>query len=687
MTREKIQQPSALPWLAARRNILGLTLGFFLLIAAGFFFLSYRHYQDAKDHRLSDDLASARLVSLIVETYLSDIRSTMESYAHRPLLIRAVRQKNIAEAGQHLANLNLLNPSMDRLLITDPAGTLWVNLPHLPDVIGKNFAFRDWYRGVSREWKPYIGEAVLRVTAEKDTAVHIAVPVADEKGNIVGILLNTLRAVEIGKILQRIPLEEGLSVSLADRRGTLLYSSRYPYEKALSPCPFFAVAVKAAQTFSTVSVADPGAGGAVRYISGATVTGTGWHVFIGRDRRLMLTRSSDYFFQIAAISLLLFLCIVLLLAFIRKRALAQSALEALQAGKDVLDSRMRFSELFNHLHSGVAVYQAVDGGKDFLLVELNAAARRITKEEQDVRDRSVRDVYPGLANHPLLETFQRVWQTGKPEEHPTFYYSDDKQAFWTDNYVFRLPAGEVVSVFDDVTGRKQAEDRIARQTRLLTAINRLFAETLKSDSSETVARTCLAAAQEITSSAFGFIGEVNSAGLFNTTSISNPGWEACALDKSAATAAITNMAVRGIWGQVILREQAFIVNHPDSFPQRIGLPEGHPPITSFLGVPLRDQGKTIGMMALANRVGGYTDEQREDLEALAVSFVEAMRRNRAEEKVKNMYQELEKRVIERTEALVAKTSELERINRVFVDRELKMRELKARIAEMEKRCS
>jgi len=34
--------------------------------------------------------------------------------------------------------------------------------------------------------------------------------------------------------------------------------------------------------------------------------------------------------------------------------------------------------------------------------------------------------------------------------------------------------------------------------------------------------------------------------------------------------------------------------------------------------------------------------------------------------------------------LLAKTEELERINRVFVERELRMRELKARIAELEK---
>jgi predicted nucleic acid-binding Zn-ribbon protein len=47
--------------------------------------------------------------------------------------------------------------------------------------------------------------------------------------------------------------------------------------------------------------------------------------------------------------------------------------------------------------------------------------------------------------------------------------------------------------------------------------------------------------------------------------------------------------------------------------------------------------------------------------------------------------ELEKRVVERTEDLAAKTAELERINRVFVDRELKMRELKARIIKLEEK--
>jgi PAS domain S-box-containing protein len=57
----------------------------------------------------------------------------------------------------------------------------------------------------------------------------------------------------------------------------------------------------------------------------------------------------------------------------------------------------------------------------------------------------------------------------------------------------------------------------------------------------------------------------------------------------------------------------------------------------------------------------------------------------AEEEIKRLNEELEERVALRTSELVAKTFELERVNKVFVDRELRMRELKARIAELERK--
>ena len=188
-----------------------------------------------------------------------------------------------------------------------------------------------------------------------------------------------------------------------------------------------------------------------------------------------------------------------------------------------------------------------------------------------------------------------------------------------------------IGILRDITARKQAEKQILRQSIVLNAINQVFSEAMQCETPEEVAHTCLAVAEDLTGSPFGFIGELNQAGRFDTMAISNPGWNVCTMPNSNAVREIKNMEVRGIDRSTLKEEKSRIVNDPASHPDRVGTPEGHPSITSFLGVPLKQGSQTIGMIGLANKESGYNLTDQENVESLAVAFVEALYRKRAEE--------------------------------------------------------
>jgi PAS domain S-box-containing protein len=124
-------------------------------------------------------------------------------------------------------------------------------------------------------------------------------------------------------------------------------------------------------------------------------------------------------------------------------------------------SESRYRELFDTMTSGVAVYEAVEEGQDFVFREFNRAGERIEGVTRaDLIGKRVTEAFPGIKAFGVFAVFQRIWRQGGIEYVPPALYQDDQRASWRESWVYKLPSGEIVSVYNDVTERIETEQAL-----------------------------------------------------------------------------------------------------------------------------------------------------------------------------------------------------------------------------------
>jgi PAS domain S-box-containing protein len=184
-----------------------------------------------------------------------------------------------------------------------------------------------------------------------------------------------------------------------------------------------------------------------------------------------------------------------------------------------------------------------------------------------------------------------------------------------------------------------AQERILRrQQQLSDVIARAQAEFIRETDRRKAFDGLLTDMLTLTGSEYGFIGEVlrtpAGAPYLKTYAITNIAWNDATRAFYAANApkGMEFMNLKTLFGAALVSGEPVIANDPYHDPRRGGLPEGHPALNAFLGIPVHHGAEIVAMLGVANRPGGYDRELIEFLQPLLVTLGQLVVAARIQEK-------------------------------------------------------
>ena len=165
---------------------------------------------------------------------------------------------------------------------------------------------------------------------------------------------------------------------------------------------------------------------------------------------------------------------------------------------------------------------------------------------------------------------------------------------------------------------------------------------------------------KLTRSGMGYIDLLDADGHRDLVALKAPEIDDDLVRRFASLAVHTRIA-----GDVIVKRQVTISNDPVHGPQRVEVPEGHPPIERFMGAPLIAGDTVLGMVTVAGKRAGYTRADAGRLSIFAGQLAVSVGYNRLYERQLAQTAELQRRYRESSDR--AASDERERLARELHD--------------------
>lgn len=386
--------------------------------------------------------AIAELGAVTLETNLDRLKDVSVALATR------VRFRKLVSEGDWNGAIAILEDVLTdfdfvgRVFLADTSGTLMADLPEQPELHGQNFSYRDWYVGVTKEWKPYVSEVYTRAAEPQINVISVASPIMSEEGSVVGILVLQIRTDVLFDWIRSLDVGTGGFVYFVDQNGHPVGHSSFGPQDPIadfSGLPFVDAALRGEQGLIFSREEE---GGTEYLVAYEPVPSYGWGVIVAEDvATAMAPRREarrDAILIGASVGIVDVLLLSLLLAMLFRIQGMSRELDTRveERTRNLEDERARLRAIIDNMADGVVVVDHLDR-----VTLTNVASERLlgwTSRELlgksfvkmiPIRDQKQRTIPE--TQRPIIQALRGkisgIWDTVVPE----FYVRKDGTSFPT----------------------------------------------------------------------------------------------------------------------------------------------------------------------------------------------------------------------------------------------------------------
>jgi PAS domain S-box-containing protein len=222
----------------------------------------------------------------------------------------------------------------------------------------------------------------------------------------------------------------------------------------------------------------------------------------------------------------------------------------------------------------------------------------------------------------------------------------------------------VLGIFWDITEQREAQERLRaeeRRDRALLQVTQTMDTTVAA-----ILDRALDLAVGLSASKIGYIYFYNEVSKnFMLYSWSRNVMPQCTLTERQT---VYELEKTGLWGEAI-RQRKPIVTNDYAAPNGLkrGMPAGHVALTRHMNLPIFDEGKIVAVVGMGNKETHYTEADVRHLQVFMDGVWKVVKRLEAENRLRELNQDLEHTIDQRSGELKAAHAELEKFFSVTLD--------------------